>query len=217
MAITPEVPSLSGEVRNLGQRLRTLELHPPGTGPTGPQGPQGIPGPTGPTGPQGAQGPTGATGPAGATGATGTQGPKGDTGAQGPAGPSGVAVVGQGYALNTTGVEINSGSPVRQIKYNPLTLSGTAKRIRCDVFVYYQAMNSAAFDLYVTWAGTEIGRTAVYTNISGGAFVQRSVMFSCWKTTSTAAGGYEIAINLSLGTGGPVQIFTQTITWEATG
>lgn len=89
MAITPEVPSLSGEVRDLGQRLRTLELHPPGTGPVGPQGPQGVAGPTGPQGPQGAQGATGATGPTGPQGATGPQGPQG---IQGPVGPASLRV-----------------------------------------------------------------------------------------------------------------------------
>lgn len=83
MAITPETPSLSGDLRQLGDRLRTLELKPPGAGPQGPPGPQGPTGATGATGSQGPAGPTGATGPqgpAGPTGATGAQGPKGDTG-----------------------------------------------------------------------------------------------------------------------------------------
>lgn len=92
MAITPAVPSLSGEVGHLSQRLRTLELHPPGTGPTGPPGPQGPSGATGATGAQGPKGDTGATGPAGATGATGPQGATGAPGPQGPVGPASLRV-----------------------------------------------------------------------------------------------------------------------------
>jgi hypothetical protein len=92
LAITPAVPSLSGEVGHLSQRLRTLELHPPGTGPTGPPGPQGPSGATGATGAQGPKGDTGATGPAGATGATGPQGATGATGPQGPVGPASLRV-----------------------------------------------------------------------------------------------------------------------------
>jgi Collagen triple helix repeat (20 copies) len=109
--ITPEVPSLSGQVAALANRLRTQELRPTGggggggepgppgpTGPAGPTGPQGIPGPTGPQGPTGntgSQGPkgdtgaTGSTGPQGNPGATGSQGPQGIQGVQGPTGSTG--------------------------------------------------------------------------------------------------------------------------------
>jgi len=88
LAITPETPSLSGDIKGLSGRIRSLELHPPGSGPpgpTGPQGPTGATGAQGPPGPQGATGATGATGSQGPAGATGAQGPKGDTGATGPA------------------------------------------------------------------------------------------------------------------------------------
>ena len=95
MAITPAVPSLSGEVGNLSQRLRTLELHPPGTGPTGPPGPQGQ---TGATGATGAQGPAGATG---ATGPTGNTGPQGSVGPAGPQGATGAQGVGPRVYLDS--------------------------------------------------------------------------------------------------------------------
>jgi len=79
-------------------------------------------------------------------------------------------------------------------------------------------MQSAAFDIWITWAGVELpGRQVIYTNVTGSTFKERSIFYTCWKTTNTVAGGYEIAINVSLGTGGPLQIFAQTISWEATG
>jgi len=111
--ITPEIPSLTAELNGVSRRVRSLELRPTGGGEIGPQGPPGPQGPTGATGATGPQGPAGATG---AQGSTGSQGPKGDTGATGATGPSGVQVAGQGYAQNTTAIEINTGAPLRQIK-----------------------------------------------------------------------------------------------------
>lgn len=93
--ITPEIPSLTGEIASLSSRLRTQELRATGGGEPGPQGPKGDPGPTGPAGPTGATGPTGPQGPAGPKGdtgmqgPTGSQGPPGATGAQGPIGATG--------------------------------------------------------------------------------------------------------------------------------
>lgn len=90
--ITPETPTLSGNVVDHDKRIRTLELRPSGggtTGPQGPPGPTGATGPQGPTGATGSQGPQGAQGPKGDTGAQGVQGPQGATGSTGTAGTPG--------------------------------------------------------------------------------------------------------------------------------
>lgn len=104
--ITPEAPTLTGQLDALSTRVRTQELRVSGNGPTGPAGPQG------PTGPAGATGPTGPTGATGATGSTGSQGPKGDKGDTGATGATGPSAKPTAIAQTLAGRDIAAGASV---------------------------------------------------------------------------------------------------------
>jgi hypothetical protein len=148
------------KLKNLENRVNTIQLTP---GPTGAAGPQGSVGATGSTGHQGS---AGATGPQGSTGNTGNAGPTGATGNNGPTGNAGPT--GSTGNAGSTGPQGSTGPTGATGPINYLSLNDN--RITSDFRLYPQdnqffIFNSASLESPIIYLENYPGQSHIEGSI----------------------------------------------------